>query len=111
MTRRTSRQLLLLVILSIAGMTIFGITTERADRMSPVMDRPFAHLAWGLLIVALGALIYVDRDYALEIWWKRDPHRPSDRVVLTVIRAACVVLVAVGVTVSFLGLRSLLGRF
>lgn len=111
MKRQTTRRLLFCVIAAMAGMTILAIATARPDRTSPVTDHPLAHLTWGLLIAMLGVLTLLNREYALELWWKGDPHRPSERIVLLVVRAACVLLTIAGLTVVLLGVRSLLATF
>ncbi len=73
-------------------------------------DHPLATLILGLLVAMLGVLIFVDREFALEIYWRGAPHRPSDRVILIIVRTFCMLLMAAGVIAWLLGLRSLLGR-
>jgi hypothetical protein len=50
----------------------------------------------GLLFMALAGSMFIDRDLALEFYWKGAPNRPSDRTILMIVRTICVGLMILG---------------
>lgn len=111
MTHETARRVLRLVVLSIGGITMLAIATARPDGTSALIDHPVTKLALGSLIAALGVLIFVDREFALQIYWRRASQRPSERAILIVVRVFCALWIMAGVAVGLLGFLSLAGRF
>ena len=60
--------------------------------------------------MTLSTIIMVDRDLALQVYWKGAPYRPSDRTVLLLVRAVLGILTGVGAAIAVAGARALLAR-
>jgi hypothetical protein len=89
----------------------WGLLKFLDTRFLHLLPGSLTNIVAGLLIIALGVAVFVDRQLALEVYWRGAPKRPDDRTILVIVRVACVIVSASGAFFVVAGARDLLRDF